>query len=113
MLFAITYRRRANASDDDTRQLIRIFMAWTPPEGIELISHYHYARGGGGVVIARAMDTAHLFEALTTFDSTLEFEMEPVLNVIEAVAIKMDVDAWVSSLPRKTERAWKVALEDD
>ncbi|HEX5139330.1 MAG TPA: DUF3303 family protein [Dehalococcoidia bacterium] len=101
MLFAITYHRRPNASEADTKQLIRIFMAWAPPEGIEVLSHYHYARGGGGVVIAKATDTSHLFEALTTFDGSLEFEMEPVLNVIEAVAIKMDVDAWVSSLPTR------------
>ena len=101
MQFAITYHRRPNITDDETRRLLRIFMAWTPPEGVELMAHYHFARGGGGIVILEADAAGALFESLTAFDTIIEYDAEPVLNVIDAVAIKMDVDAWVSSLGPK------------
>ncbi len=102
MQFAITYRRRASVTDAETRRLLQIFMAWTPPSGVELLAHYHFARGGGGIVILQAETASALFEALTTFDSIIEYDAEPVLNVIDAVAIKLDIDAWVSSLNRRT-----------
>ena len=103
MQFAIIYRRRPSITDEETRRLMRIFMAWTPPIGVELLAHYHYARGSGGIVILTADSAPALFESLTAFDSIIEYQVEPVLNVIDAVAIKMDIDAWVSSLkPRRS-----------
>jgi uncharacterized protein DUF3303 len=101
MQFAITYHRRPNITDEETRRLLQIFMAWTPPHGVELLAHYHFARGGGGIVILKADTASALFEAMTAFDTIIEYEAEPVLNVIDAVAIKMDIDAWVSSLGAK------------
>jgi len=101
MQFAITYHRRPNITDEETRRLLRIFMAWKPPPGVDVLAHYHFARGGGGIVILEAAAANALFEALTTFDTIIDYEAEPVLNVIEAVAIKMDIDAWVSSLGPK------------
>ncbi len=102
MLFAINYRRRANMGDEETQRLLRIFLAWSPPEGIELLAHYHYARGGAGIVLMRAVSAGRLYEALATFESMVDFDAEPVVSVIDAVAIKMDVDAWVDSLPAKS-----------
>ena len=110
MLFAITYHRRPNITDEETRRLLRIFMAWTPPPGVELLAHYHFARGGGGIVILQADAASALFEALTAFDTIIEYETEPVLKVIEAVAIKMDIDEWVSSLGAKA-RNNKVSIK--
>ena len=98
MLFSVTYKRRSSYNDDSTRELIRRFMAWTPPAGVELRNHYHYAEGGGGIVILETDSAGAMFEGLTAFDSIIEYDIEPVLNVIEAVAIKMDVTEWVISL---------------
>src|SRR6188474_168798 len=84
MLFSVTYRRRANATEENTRDLIRRFMAWNPPKGVEVRNHYHYAEGGGGIVILETDSAGALFEGLTAFDSIIEYDIEPVLNVIEA-----------------------------
>jgi hypothetical protein len=108
MQFAITYRRRPNITDEETRRLLRIFMAWTPPPGVELLAHYHFARGGGGIVILEAEAASALFEAMTAFDTIIEYDAEPVLNVIDAVAIKMDIDAWVSSLGTKSRNEERI-----
>ena len=105
MQFAIIYRRRPAITDGETRRLMRIFMAWSPPPGVELLAHYHYARGGGGIVILTTDSAAALFESLTAFDSIIEYQVEPVLNVIDAVAIKMDIDVWVSSLKSRRDTA--------
>jgi hypothetical protein len=98
MLFSVIYHRRSNLTDESTKDLIRRFMAWSPPKGVELRNHYHYAEGGGGIVILETESAAALFEGLTAFDSIIEYDIEPVLNVIEAVAIKLDVTEWVISL---------------
>ena len=74
-----------------------VFVAWEAPTGLEIMAHYHYARGGG-VVVVDAAGASTLFEALSPFTPTVEFDIEPIVNVIEAVAISMDVDEWVESI---------------
>jgi hypothetical protein len=105
MQFAILYRWRGNATGPETRTVRSLFMAWEPPTGVELISHYYFARGGG-IVIVDVGAVSALFEALSPFTPTVEFDIEPVFNPIEAIAISMDVDEWanaVMSHPRELD----------
>ena len=97
VLFAVLYRWRENVVDDDIRKTRRLFVAWEPPPGLEISVHYHFA-GGGGVVIVETSDPAALFAATSPFIPAIEFDMKPVVNVIEATAIAMDVDEWVKSV---------------
>jgi hypothetical protein len=98
MLFAVNYRRRPIVDDEGTRRLIDIFLAWTPATNVEVFRHYHFARGGAGIVLLEVASASALYQALTTFDPIIEYEVEPLLDVKEAVAIKLDVDAWVSEI---------------
>jgi hypothetical protein len=97
VLFAILYRWRANVRDDDTRGMRQLFVAWEPPTGLEVTAHYHYARGGG-LAVVDTVGASTLFEALAPFTHTIDFDIEPIVNVIEAIAISMDVDVWVESV---------------
>jgi hypothetical protein len=97
VLFAILYRWRPHVNDEDTRRIRQIFVAWDPPSGLEINAHYHYARGGGLAVI-EASGAGILFEALAPFTHSIEFDIEPIISVLEAVAISMDVDEWVESV---------------
>jgi hypothetical protein len=39
-----------------------------------------------------------LYEALAPFRPMVDFDVEPVVNVIEALAISLDVEEWVASV---------------
>ena len=97
MLLALTYRWRTLADAEKRKRSRRIFLAWNPPAGVEIVSHYYYA-DGGGIIILNADGAADLFEALVPFLPTLAYEVHPALNVIEALAISEDVDEWLDSL---------------
>ena len=98
MLFAVRYSRRPIVDDEGMRRLIAIFLAWTPATSVEVYRHYHYARGGAGLVLLDVASAAALYQALTTFDAIIEYTVEPLLEIGEAVAIKVDVDAWISEI---------------
>ena len=102
MELAILYRWHNNSTDKDTNRVRKLFMAWEPPRGAELKAHYYFARGGG-IVIVDVNDSSVLFEGLAPFTPTIEFDIEPVFNVIEAIAISMDVDDWTTSVLSKRE----------
>ena len=97
MLFAISYDWRATTTGEDTKRLRRLFVAWNPPTETEIVVHYHYARGGG-ILFVETSSAAHLYRALAPFMPILEFDIEPALNVIGAIAISMDVEEWVEGV---------------
>ena len=74
-----------------------LIMAWTPPAEVDVQSHYHYV-GGGGVVVAEAESASALYEMVEPFKPLVDFEVEPVLNVIEALAISLDIEEWVDGV---------------
>ena len=74
-----------------------IIMAWTPPPGVDVQNHYHYV-SGGGVVVAEAEDARSLYEMVAPFKPLVEFEVEPSVNVIEALAVSLDIEEWADSV---------------
>ena len=53
---------------------------------------------GGGVIIVEAESTSALYESIQPFRPMVEFDVEPVINIIEALAISADVDDWLTSI---------------
>ena len=72
-------------------------MAWEPPTAVEVRHHFHYVSGGGVVIVDTEVPGA-LYEALAPFKPMVDFDDEPVVNVIEALAISLDVEEWVASV---------------
>jgi hypothetical protein len=97
MLFACIYHLKPTLADEEARRLRRVFIAWEPPEGIEIKCHYAFARGGG-VAIVEAASPATIWESLARFLPWVDIEVEPALSIVEALAISMDVDEWVDSI---------------
>jgi hypothetical protein len=97
MLCAVLYRWRNSSTDGEARRVRQLFLAWTPPRGLEIRAHYAFARGGG-IVLVDAGSVAAIYEGAAPFMSALDFEIEPVLNVIEAISISMDVDDWAEQV---------------
>lgn len=97
MLLVVKYSPPPNRTPSERRRVREIFVAWEPPAGVELRTHYHYI-SGGGFLIVETQDAAGLFQALEPFKPLVTFEIEPVINVIEAIAISLDIEEWAASI---------------
>jgi hypothetical protein len=97
MLFAIRYHARGGRTESEAKRVRELIMAWSPPDEVDVQNHYHYV-SGGGVVVVEAESARSLYEMVEPFKPLVEFEVEPVLNVIEALAISLDIEDWVASV---------------
>ena len=97
MLFAVKYEPKAGRTREESRRLNHLIMKWQPPPEIAVQQHYHYV-SGGGVMILDANQPGDLFEALEPFKSMVIFDVEPVINFLEAVAVAQDITEWEESL---------------
>jgi hypothetical protein len=97
MLFAIRYEPSANRTSEDNRRVRELFVAWKPPTQADLQAHYHFVRGGG-VLILEADEAGPIYEALEPFKLQVEFVVEPVVNLVEAVAVSLNVEEWIASV---------------
>jgi len=96
LLFAIKYRPQPGRTDADAKRVRALLIKWQAPPGVEVKNHYHYV-SGGGVLIVDTLDPSLLYETLGPFKPLVEFDVEPVINFVEALAISTDVDEWVAS----------------
>src|SRR5688572_23238424 len=97
VLFAIKYHPRPGRTEAESKRVRELLMAWEPPSSVEVRHHFHYV-SGGGVVIVDTEVPGSLFESLEPFKPLVEFDVEPVINMIEALAISLDVEEWVASV---------------
>jgi hypothetical protein len=74
-----------------------LLMAWNPPHGVEIRHHFHYV-SGGGVLIVESDVAGALYESLEPFKPYVDYHVEPVINMVEALAIQLDVEEWVESV---------------
>ena len=95
MLVAGSYRFRGGV---DQRVGLKRFQAWKPPAGFTFQGHWATADGMGGMFIAEADTAAAAFEAAAAFADLLEFNMVPVLDIMEAVPINAQVYDWIDSV---------------
>ena len=97
MLFAIKYHPRIGRTESESRRVRELLMKWKAPEGVDVRQHFHYV-SGGGVLIVDAAEAQALYETMGPFKPMVEFEVEPVINILEAVAISADIEEWVKSV---------------
>lgn len=95
MLVGGTYRFRAGV---DQRIGLKRFQAWQPPAGFTFQGHWATADGGGGMFIAEAESAAVALEATAAFADMVEFNVVPVLDIMEAVPINARVFDWIDSV---------------
>ena len=97
MLFAVKYRPQASRTEADSKHIRELLMKWEAPESVEVKHHFHYV-SGGGVLIVETQEPTALYETLEPFKPLVEFDVEPVINYLEAMAISTDVDEWAASV---------------
>jgi hypothetical protein len=95
MLLGGSYRFRSGV---DQGGGLKRFQAWAPPEGFSFQGHWARADGMGGMFVAEADSAAAAFEATAAFSDLIEFELVPILDIMESVPISVKTLAWIDSL---------------
>lgn len=95
MLLGGNYRFRSGV---DQPVGLKRFQAWSPPEGFAFQGHWARADGMGGMFLAEVESARAALEATTAFSDMIEFELVPVLDIMEAVPISAKVFGWIDSL---------------
>ncbi len=95
MLFAGTYKFRPTL---DPGAGLRRFQAWSPPSGFSFQGHWARADGAGGMFLAEAESPSAVLEATVAFADLMDFEIVPVVDIMESVGISLKVLSWLSSV---------------
>jgi hypothetical protein len=102
MLFQVSYTTRAGGSveqnESGAKRALALFGKWSPPAGLEIKSFYARADGKGGTLIVETDNVAVLAEGPAKFGALNEFEIVPVLDIMEAVPIYSEAIAWAESI---------------
>jgi hypothetical protein len=94
VLFGIVYTERASSEESQKRSL-QLFSNWEPP--IEFKGHWAFA-SGGGMAIVESDSAAAMVEAIAPYTPFLDFRVEPVVSIEEAVPIFTKTNAWRDSV---------------
>jgi len=98
MLFVSIYKATGTTTEASQKRNLQLFANWKPPAGFDIKSHYAFADGGGGILIAEAATVAAIVEAAGPWGPFFDFEIHPILDVAESVAIAQRVYAWRDSV---------------
>lgn len=100
MKYLVTWRERPGGSATDYEQaqqrVLDLFAKWEMPESLTI--HQFLVRVGefGGNAVVETDDAAALHRLTTAF-AVFQFRVEPVLDVMEAVAAEAEAIAWRDS----------------
>jgi muconolactone delta-isomerase len=101
MKYVLTWWERPGGSHADyeaaQKRVLSVFQKWQIPES--LIFHQFLVRVGefGGYAVVETDDLAELEKATTIF-AVFQFRVEPVLDVMDAVAAQAEGIAWRDSV---------------
>jgi muconolactone delta-isomerase len=102
MKYVLTWWERPGASFKDyegaQKRVLEVFQAWEMPES--LIFHQFLVRVGefGGYAVIETDEPADLHQLSTAF-AVFQFRVEPVMDVMDAVAAEVAAIGWRDSLP--------------
>ena len=94
MLFGVMYKPRPGGDEQRQERSLQLFTEWTPPDGIDFRAHYLRADGNGGIGIVDADAAAVIGEAVAPFSPFFEYEIVPLMEVEEAVAVLQRAVEW-------------------
>ena len=102
MLFQVNYTARAGGSaqenEESARRTQALFAKWTPPPGMDIKSFYARADGQGGSVVVETDDVKVLLDGPAKFGAVNDFEIVPILDITDAVAIANEALDWAASI---------------
>lgn len=101
MKFIVTWTTRAGGDIEDNldseESLTKAFSSWTPPESWTISEFVTRVDGTGGLLITETDDLASIAKAVAQYVAWLDYEVIPVLDIAEGVAIGSEGAAWARS----------------
>ena len=100
MKYVVTWWERPGGSHADyeaaQKRILAVFQEWEMPESLQF--HQFLVRVGefGGYAVVETDDVADLQKVTTVF-AAFQFRVEPVMDVMEAVAAEAEAIAWRDS----------------
>lgn len=98
MLFMIHYRPKAGWTEEIARRATRLFDSWTTPAGFNIKAHYARSDSEGALVIVDAESPAAIIEATSTFALFYEHNVNPIVEISQAVPIVHRTAQWRDSI---------------
>jgi hypothetical protein len=102
VLFQINYTARAGGSvkenEASSKRALALFSKWSPPAGMDIKSFHARADGQGGTLVVETESIAVLADGPAKFLAVNEFEIVPILDITDAVAILNEASAWTDSI---------------
>ncbi len=95
MLLLITFKARDSYTEAVGKRGLELFARWEQPEGFRILHHYLRA-DGGGIAIVEAESAAAVLEFTMSFDFEHTYEVTPVVEASEAVAVFKKIEEWRS-----------------
>jgi len=87
MLFHSTYKPKAGSTHEDQKKMAALWSKFTPPEGIEIKSHYSSVEGGGFVIFEAATAEA-IYEVNSIWSGVyIDYDIVPIIEVEKAVEL--------------------------
>jgi hypothetical protein len=101
MKYVLTWWERSGGSHDDyeaaQKRVLDVFQEWEIPENLEIHQFLVRVGGFGGYAVLETDDLADVHKLTTTF-AVFQFRLEPVLDVMDAVAAEAEAIAWRDSV---------------
>jgi hypothetical protein len=98
MLFMIHYRPKDGWTEAIAKRATRLFDNWKPPAGFNIKAHYARSDSEGGLVIVEAKSPAAIMEATSTFALFYEHNVNPIVEISQAVPIVHRTTQWRDSI---------------
>jgi len=98
MLFGVIYTPRGDVSEESGKRVLQLFANWTLPAGYEIKSHYAFADGSGGIILAEVSTAAAAYESAAPWGPFFEFKIAPIVDIAESLPILQKVHAWRDSV---------------
>jgi hypothetical protein len=87
--YLVTWRARqsgtAQQNHDDGKKLLETFGKWQPPADQTFLQFLARLDGRGGCAVIETDNPAGLFDAPSKFGTWLEFEVVPVVDIMDGV----------------------------
>ena len=100
--YVLTWRERpaASAADYESAQkrVLEVFQHWKMPESLRFREFLVRVGEFGGYAVIET-DKPEDIHSVTTAMAVFEFRLEPVLDVMEAVAVEVEAINWRDSIP--------------
>ena len=100
MKYVVTWWERPEGSHADyeaaQKRVLAVFQEWEMPESLRFHQFLVRVGGFGGCAVVETDNVADLQKVTTVF-AVFQFRVEPVMDVMEAVAAEAEAIAWRDS----------------